>query len=190
MTDLQNIGIDYSVLSAPGKRDNFEAYYSAASIYVLGPVSENVTLKRPFSQLNIGLDLTTSDLNSLTVGQTSVTTVGLATVFNTVQGVGMGDSEKVVFENYGLFSEDNLIVNNEPYTWLTMDYMFTKAFGQTYDFVISFDVDLERSIERSILSVPLMHGYRTNILGNLLKSETDYIVVVDNYFAQNEEIIK
>ena len=83
VTDLQNIGIDYSVIAADGNQDKYDAYYSVERFDVKGSIKETVTLYRPFAQLNFGASKMTSLFGDIVVNRSEITVEGLAPTFST-----------------------------------------------------------------------------------------------------------
>ena len=124
VTDLQNVGIDYSVIAADGNQDKYDAYYAVKTFEVKGSIKETVTLYRPFSQLNFGASKMTSLFGDIVVEGSEITVEGLAPVFSTVNHIGIGTPETVTFKAAGKVNTTELLAtNNTTYTWIAMDYM-------------------------------------------------------------------
>ena len=152
-----------------------------------------VTLVRPISQLNIAT--TPSSLvieNQTTVGLdgSSVTVSGLSTTYN-IAALAAGEVEDVVYE----YSEtavptDALSVNNVDYTYVGMNYVgFAPEMGAnvTVSYVIN---TTEGNIDNEISNVPVKPNFRTNIVGNLITSKTEYTITLEKNWYTPEEVVE
>ena len=190
VTDLQKVGVDYSVIAADGNQDKYDAFYAYEQFKVTGPFDETVVLHRPFAQLNFGADSMQTTLGDVKVESTSVTVSRLATVFNTVTGLGENEVTDVVFEAKGLATDENLMVVGEPYTWVTMDYMLMMDAHDAVEVDAVFNVGMEAPVKHNISSVPLRKNYRTNIVGDIFTSDARLTIVVDPDFIQPDEVVE
>jgi hypothetical protein len=134
-----------------------------------------------------------------------INNVQIANAFNTVDGVGEGDSNltEVTFvaaptphgDQDNKTKEDGgqlLKVKNsttgeyETYHWIGMNYLIAVG-GQT-DIVTSVVVDIQTNagnVTHTVESVPLRQNYRTNLLGNFLTTGVDFNIVVDKLFESD-----
>ena len=189
VNELKNVKIDYSAM-AQGNQDIFDAFYEVKPVAVNGPVKETITLKRPFAQLNFGASKMTSSFGDIAVGATSVTVDGLATVFNTVNGVGMTESAApVTFSATGLATTDALVAGGNPYTWVAMDYMCMMDNKSNVNVTAAFEVTGIGTVNHSIPSAPLQKNFRTNIVGDLFTSNAKLDIIVDPAFKGDETIV-
>ena len=186
--DLTDVKIDTSATA-----NNQAAQAFVGRDFVIDCVSEQngkVTLVRPISQLNIAT--TPSSLvieNQTTVGLegSSVTVSGLSTTYN-IAALAAGEVEDVVYE----YSEtavptDALSVNNVDYTYVGMNYVgFAPKVGAnvTVSYIINTS---EGDIDNEIVNVPVKPNYRTNIIGNLITSKTEYTITLDEDFADSDD---
>ena len=197
-------------------RDAFYAVYKFST-----PVKEvqRVNLYRPFAQLNLA-----TTVESLTPAgylldplKSSVKVTGLSTVFNVLDGTEQvedaGDPLDVVytFKTAGIPAESlnpqTVTVNNKvyekinvkgtDYVYIGMNYLFAPVAGTnvTVEYDIYTDKGGEHPVNNTIDNVTVKKNFRTNIIGNLLTSTTDFeIVVVEGFVdsetgAPNEDII-
>ena len=189
VTDLQKVGVDYSVIAADGNQDKYDAFYAYKTFEVTGPIDETVVLNRPFAQLNFGAETMKTTLGDVTVESTSVKVSRLATVFNTVTGVGENEVTDVVFEGVGLATDENLMVVGRSYTWVAMDYMLMMDTHDAVEVDAVFNVGMAAPIKHNISSVPLRKNYRTNIVGDIFTSDARLTIVVDPDFIQPDEVV-
>ena len=190
VTELKNIGVNYDVIGANGNQDKFDAFYKVDTIKVNGPVDQTITLNRPFAQLNFGADEMTTTFGDIVVEATEFKVSELATVFNTIDGVGMVPTKAAVpFKANGLATTDeNLVVGGKNYTWVTMDYMLIMNTEALVSVDASFGVkDMELPVTHSLTNVPLKKNYRTNIVGDLFTTDAKLSIVVDPDFNQPDE---
>ena len=190
--------------------DNGAAFFHAEKGFVPNGTSTTITLVRPFAQLNLGttdksLELSTGDVELL---RSLITIKGVATNFNVYDGIGYGSKDVVYVygpEVQGQAEKQPVDVPKDPATltigevpttqtfnYVSMNYLAvlgdTKAVVDVDAKIIVKDIAIngERTIEHSFKSVPVQENYRTNIVGNLISSTTDFNVVVDADFAKDE----
>ena len=186
VSELKTVKINYDVLAANGNSDVFDAYYATKKIAVSGSIKETVTLYRPFAQLNFGSSKMQSLFGDVTVEETLIKVSGLATTFNTVEGIGQdAAAESVAFKANGIISSEPLKVDGVEYTWITMDYMLMEGIQSMVEVLASFDVaGVDNPVEHAIANVPLKKNFRTNILGELFTSGAALTVVIDPTFQK------
>ena len=153
------------------------------------PGIKRIELKRPFAQLNIGTKNTAEEYE-ITMTESKVTIANVPTVFDVAQNTPANPAvtgEKTFVFNYaGLpTNPETLTVNDIPYHYVAMNYIFaTNNVTVTYE----IDADLkaydtgavtEATVTNIVYEVPLKENYRTNIVGNLITSTTEYEVVID-----------
>ena len=189
VTDLKSVKVDYSVIGAAGNQDKFDAFYAVKKIAVTGPINENVTLKRPFAQLNFGADAMTTIFGNVNVGLSSVKLSSLATQFNTISGVGEGEIKDVVFNANGIVTTEALEVSGKSYTWVSMNYVLMQAQQSVAQVDAEFNLGMDVPVKHSISSVPLKKNHRTNIVGNLFTADAELSIVVEPTFAQPDETV-
>lgn len=191
VNELKKVKVNYDVISANGNEDVYDAYYAVKALTVTGPINETITLYRPFAQLNFGASKMESSFGNIELGATSVTVNSLATVFNTIAGVGeTPTTAPVTFVAEGLASTaEKLVTNNSEYTWVTMDYMLMMDEKTTVDITADFVVKEIGTVNHSISSVPLQRNYRTNIVGDLFTTDAKLQIVIDPAFEEPDYIV-
>lgn len=191
VNELKNVKVDYTKID--GNQDKFDAFYAVKTIKVEGPVNETVYLYRPFAQLNFGADIMQTTFGPVVVDDTEITVSNLATVFNTIKGVGETPTNaKVTFKANGCATTtEDLVTHGQSYTWVTMDYMLMMDEKSIVDVDASFEVqNMDAPVTHSLTNVPLKKNYRTNIVGNLFTTDAVLNILVDPVFNQPDEILR
>ena len=161
-----------------GNNDAYDAFTNVDVISVDGSFSKDITLVRPFAQLNIATVVpgpTQEYPNRYTdfkVSTTAVEVDGVARSFNV--GAQVGESEgKVDFAAAAPISQE---FNATYPAYLSMNYVFVLA--NQSNVKVSYDINTNKygTVENTVPNVPIARNYRTNIIGNLLTSDVDYNV--------------
>ena len=196
VTDLTSVEIDYDVIKKKGNDDVFDAFYTVKQIEIKKSANyDPVILRRPFSQLNFGASVMSTDLGPIVVDSTYVTVSQLSKVFKTFEGVGDVNSvvEDVKFAAKGLVSATEgenaqiLKTNGKEYTWLSMDYMLMTEASATVDVNAMFRVYGIGDVKHEIPGVSIKKNYRTNIVGDLFTTDAKLTIIIDPDFVLNEE---
>ena len=173
--------------------ENYAAFYAVDFISDSTPRNKKVYLERPFAQLNIGTKYTIDyekDPYAIQMLESEVTVKKVPTVFNVATSAVSGE-HNFTFKMHDVLG-DELEVNGEPYKYVAMNYMFAGAEGRTAEVSYKINAQMttqngdpidEVKLNKTVLNVPLKENYRTNIVGNLLTSSTDYEVIVDADWA-------
>ena len=179
--------------SMESNHENYAAFYAVDFISDSTPRNKKVYLERPFAQLNIGTKYTIDyekDPYAIQMLESEVTVKKVPTVFNVATSAVSGE-DNFTFKMHDVLG-DELEVNGEPYKYVAMNYMFAGAEGRTAEVSYKINAQIktqngnsidEVQLNKTVLNVPLKENYRTNIVGNLLTSSTDYEVIVDADWA-------
>ena len=195
-------------LTAVSYAKDLDAYLandeSLAAFYAVDFVNDGVAtnptvlLKRPFAQVNL------CTLNSKAAAQVAgdynialvnskMTLESVPTTFN-VATSDVDDEQTVEFVyNAVPGGEDKTItVNGENYYYAGMNYVFAGSnVTLTYDIQTSLNGSTNyATVNNTISDVPVRENYRTNIVGNLLTSTTDYEIIVDADFNANDYTVE
>ena len=163
-------------------------------------VEQEITLKRPFAQINLGTTNYETSLNQVNGGKlivesTEMTVNAIANSFNTLEGVGESDFDGVVTfkaaptpNGAADQNEKKLNVNNKDFYWIGMNYLIVTGDSD----LINVDVVLNTNmgvVEHTIENVPVKENYRTNILGDFLTVGAEFEIVVDERFADPDQVV-
>ncbi len=181
--DNQEITVNYA--DALSQDENRDAFFAVVDdLEIDGAISQPVTLKRPFAQLNIGTtDMTEAAVIAMAPTQSSVTVENVYTNLNLVTGevsnetavtyvmAAFPDATTESFPNVG---------STDPITYLSMNYLLVSADNDLVD--IKFTVanaNNTKTVTREFTSVPVQRNYRTNIYGKLLTNPADFNITID-----------
>ena len=156
----------------------------------LSATGSEVTLRRPFAQLNLGT-LNTSTEYTVDLVSSKVKVTNANTVFNVA--TSQASEPKVMeFRMNGVPTNPaTLTVNTTDYEYAGMNYLFAgDNVTVEYDIVTKLNGGMEGKVNNTVYSVPLKENYRTNIIGNLLTSQVDYVIVVDADFNTVDEDLR
>ena len=183
--DLRNIPMNVS----HHNNESGAAFYAYLGDFVPSGTTQTVTLKRPFAQLNLGTTpaslKTDVQSDSLILFKSYIKVGNIATSFNTVKGYGEG-SQPVEFLLASVPADEKLYVAGEKYYYVSMDYLPIAGDNEalvTVNATITLNNENGPVVSHDFTNVPVKENYRTNIVGNLISSTTDFNVVVDDKFV-------
>ena len=172
-------------ITSPDVANNVNAQAFVGRDFVRDCVSDNngkVTLVRPVSQLNIATTPESLRMfdDVIDLEGSSVKVTGLATSYNIAKLSAFGETATEYEYTETAVPTDGLTVNGKNYTYVAMNYVgFAPEMG-TSDVTVSYVINTsEGDIDNEILNVPVKPNYRTNIIGNLITSKTDYTIELD-----------
>ena len=188
--DLRKVSI-----KSPDDANNVNAQAFVGRDFVRDCVSDangKVTLVRPISQLNIAT--TNQSLNiegQTTVGLegSSVKVSGLATSYNIATLSAFGEKAMEYTYTEKAVPTEPLTVNGTAYTYVAMNYIgFAPEMG-TSEVTVSYVINTtEGDIDNEIINVPVKPNYRTNIVGNLITSKTEYTITLEDKWYTPENV--
>ena len=144
-----------------------------------GAIKRGVKLERPFAQINIGTTLPKNVTETVELYKSSVTVTGAGASYNpiTKEIVASTSTNPVEFE-LAEVPGGELSVNSTDYEYVAMNYIFANG-----SVGVAFNIETKKHgtvVTEAIPEVPVQTNYRTNIVGNLLTSEAEYSVTLDN----------
>ena len=192
---------DLKVASNNEKRD---AFFAVVDSFKPGDRTD-ITLRRPFAQLNVGVfksDWDAAVSFGVIMSKSKVVIGGgLYNTFNLMTGTFEDEVDNVEFSLAEIPAEtlnvdvdgDTLVVDDEKFVYLSMNYMFvgnnesTKNISANYTFQ---DVTGTNEVLFDLATVPVQYNHRTNILGRILTGTADFQVTIDEKFdmPDNEKI--
>ena len=167
--------------------DEGAAFYAYMNNFTPNGVSNQVTLTRPFAQLNLGTTAESLETNAgeVTLSRSYIKVGKVATSFNTVLGQGEGE-QTVLFELKAVPTETLTVKVNGvdvSYKYISMDYLAVSSDKKAVVDIEALIETTKGNISHEFTSVPVQKNYRTNIIGNLISSTTDFIVEVNDNWA-------
>lgn len=203
-----NMNYDKDGSTAAGNMENRDAFYEFKTMTISDTDSENVvnlTLKRPFGQLNLlssdltkGLTINGESVSTIVVKTTRVYVTGLATVFYPKERIGDNTAE-VTFEANGNVDQNNdgitdtFTIGTDNYSWISMNYLLIPNGSNnkvnvraSFDLSVTDQNNVAFSVNPSpveLNNVPISPNYRTNITGDLFTEAGAFNITVDPAFA-------
>ena len=156
-----------------------------------------VTLVRPIAQLNIATapgSLSIEGQTTVKMTTTGVTVTGLSTSYNVAQALA-GDVATTPFTYTAAalsgLSEQTLSVNGTAYDYVAMNYVgFAEQSGSNVEVSYTINTENVGTISNTIKNVPVKANYRTNIVGNLITSMSDYTITLDAEWEDEEKFVE
>ena len=188
--DMKTLSVDYDGMKA--NDETRDAFYAVDEVNlnepVTGPFERNVTLRRPFAQLNFGTtaeDLDAANLQAPVTGSWISVEGGVYSQLNLLDGTA---SHPVAIEmEAGPLLGEKLIVDNTEYEHISMNYLLaspqpSKLTNVTMTTVMN-RTNLETGVEVNVPSLPIQRNYRTNVVGRLLTQTVEWQVIIDPSFG-------
>ena len=182
--ETMEVAVSYEGLNNDEKRDAFYAY---KDLKITGSVEEDITLYRPFAQLNVGVtaeDWNAAVTSNSTVRRSKVTVKKVANTINLFSGV-IGENTTDVTYEYSEIPTEMLMIDTdndgtkEGFYYLSMSYLLAEKADVSVDFMFETDTN---EIDLSIATVPVERNHRTNIIGNILTGNVSIKVMIDAEF--------
>ena len=187
-TDYKTVTVDYT--GAYANDDNRDAFYKHLTNVDPTDAVEikkqaNVTLTRPFGQLNAA----TSDFDAVEKNEVDLTTSALTVTANTTLDLttGFGSNPQTFsFVATAIPTETETLPNKTGYKYLSMNYLLPGNVNAEYSFNAKKGGQDFTFTGTSYTNVPIKANYRTNILGALLTKPTAFNVEILPGFGGEE----
>ncbi|MBO5873464.1 MAG: hypothetical protein J6Q35_00350 [Rikenellaceae bacterium] len=186
--DKMTVTVNYEGLNNDELRDAFYAY---EDLRVTGSMKKDVTLRRPFAQLNVGIteeDWLAAQASDATVLRSKVTVKQVANSINLFDGQIGENNTDVVYE-YNDIPEEMLMIDvdgdeqKEQFYSLSMSYLLAEKADVSVDFMFETE---SNEIDFSIPTVPVERNHRTNIIGNILTGDVTFDIMIDEEFDSDD----
>ena len=205
-TDLKNVKVDYAGLNNDETRD---AFYAAETFKVEGNKVINVTLKRPFAQINVGVtkeDWEAANASGITIAKSSVVIKNAATSINLLTGeVGAETTDVPVTYTANNIPQGEMLKvdtdgdgEDEEYHWLSMSYILVadrnadtdnsgvlgdeRATLESLQYTFYPESGNNITFGDGLNSVPVERNWRTNILGQILTGDIQFNITINPIF--------
>ena len=195
------VSVDYTKIKANDESlDAFTAHVN--DLTVTGALSQNVTLKRPWAQVNYGsaqADWDAAVAAGITVAKSKVTVNNVYTTLNALTGEVEGEAtttDIVLAANTipaSAATPRTLTVSGTNYQYIGLNYLLVGNEGQQS--LIKADLSLYKEGDDTnpvntltFSNVPVQRNYRTNIVGNLLTSQTQFSITLDEEYDNDKNI--
>ncbi len=159
-----------------------DAFYGILEGYSVTPDVTEVTLTRPFAQLNFGADdLDAAEDAGIIPSQSMVTVSKAATTFNLKSGEASGEAA-VAFTLADLPSDPTtLTVEGTDYRWMEMCYFLVPGNEANVDVKMTAKTN-KANVEVPVTNVPVKKNHRTNIVGSLFTQDANFKVIIEPAF--------
>lgn len=177
------VSVDYTNVTA--NNEKLDAFYANRLAYkVEGPKTETVNLTRPFAQLNVAtLDYDLAAKSGIEITETAIEVEGVYTSFNLKTQNGAIDANSATTitlkPNNTPKAQNENLSGYETYSWLSMNYLLVNDKTN----IRAKMTTNNGNVTREWHNIPVQRNFRTNILGNILTTTTDFNVVIDEEFA-------
>ena len=188
--DSMSVTVNYAGVNNDETRD---AFFKTVDVTVTGDMNVDVTLKRPFAQINVGCtddDWNAAQASGINVQTSSVTVKDAATKLNVIDGTVSGSKDvtytAAAIPNETLKVDADGDGTKEDYKYLSMCYILPNetttgaaktTAGTTFTFHPQAGNDI--TLSEGLQAIPVQRNYRTNIVGKILSGEVSFNVKVD-----------
>ncbi len=181
-----------STLSA--NQESYDAFWAFDDITIEGATEKNVTLARPFAQLNIGVsndDWKAAVDAGIEIENSQVIVKKVPTTMNIIDGSVQEGENTVTYNASALpkaYDDNAFDFPVEGYKYLALNYVLVGNDQSLIDVELAYqDKDVSESYSTSFSSVPVRRNYRTNIYGDLLTGNSDYQIEINPGFGNDGE---
>lgn len=199
VTNMKSIKVLGNQASNVEERDAFTAFVDieGSELTNLSNVVKNVTLKRPFAQLNLGVDdreLQDAANAGVVITNTAITVTNVWNAFNAYDDDIADDAVAAPME-FALHAvpTQKLTVNGAEYTYLALNYLLVGDKGaekSLSDVEFKWQTANGKTNEPTthFVNIPVQRNYRTNIIGKLLTTPADFNIVIDAAFENPDYV--
>lgn len=204
VTYLTDIKVKDSQNSNIENRDAFTAYVDVDA--TVNTINEDVTLYRPFAQLNLGVDNTewTDAVKAgVTVAKSKIVVTNVYDKFSAYDNaiVATAEPKTMTFAMNTIPTEelevdvdrDGTIANTEKFKYLALNYLLVGDAGTEKSLTdVEFvwensDASKTNNPTTHFKNIPVQRNYRTNIIGKLLTNPATFNIVIDADFIDSPE---
>lgn len=203
---LTNIKVKESQNSNIENRDAFTAYVDVDA--TVNTINEDVTLYRPFAQLNLGVDdteWTDAVKAGVTVTKSKIVVTNVYDQFSAYDNaiVATAEPKTMTFAMNTIPTEelevdvdrDGTIANTEKFKYLALNYLLVGDAGTEKSLTdVEFvwensDASKTNNPTTHFKNIPVQRNYRTNIIGKLLTNPATFNIVIDAEFQKPDYIV-
>lgn len=207
--NLTEISVNYNTDANDENRDAF--FGNELDYKVEGKFTKTVYLTRPFGQLNLGTTIqdyndATALLSEKAVNKSKLVVKNLPSKLNLLTSEVSGSTADATFTlaalpkdsdtegDYEILYVDtdkNEDTADEQYVHLSMNYLLAAEASVLHEVDITLtNGDEEKNIINiiNVPNVPIQRNYRTNILGQILTTEGEFKIIVDEEFLKPDII--
>lgn len=202
LTDLKNIQV-LAAKSNLEERDAFTNYEIVTAEESMKPIEREITLYRPFAQLNLGsvqADIDAAKKAGVEVANTQIKVSNVYTAFNAYENIVAGQTSTVTFD-LNEIPADELLVDtdqdgrDESFKYLALNYLLVgdltsgKSLTDVEFVWANADGSKTNNPTTIFTNVPVERNYRTNIIGYLLTNPAVFNITIDEEFQKPDYIV-
>ncbi len=204
--NLKNVTVNYA--NAANNDETRDAFFKAETFTVTKDAVINITLNRPFAQINVGVTQENWDAavaSGISVKESAVEIKNAATAINLLDGSVSGEtavSYSLATIPAALDTPEALSVtaNNTTtkYKWLSMSYILVsdangganKATLESDGLKFTFKSvsGVEIPFDEGLNNVPVQRNWRTNILGNILTGDITFNISINPIYDGDNNV--
>ena len=171
--------------------ENRDAFYAVLTDYTVSAETKEVTLYRPFAQLNFGADdLAAAKAAGIIPSQSKVKVSKAASTFSLFSGETSNDVENIEYTLAnlpdattvdGVMTPATLTVEGNDYAWMEMCYFLVPGNEANVDVKMTAKTN-KANVEVPVTNVPVKKNHRTNIVGSLFTQDANFKVIIEPAF--------
>ena len=186
-----NMVVTANYTDVESNNENRDAF-CAVHEFTPGDGKTDITLYRPFAQLNVGVtkaDWEAAVNSNVEITKSEVVISKVYSTFDVRQNIFGGEVENVTFAMAARpaqtldvdLNDDKKIEAAEQFYYLSMNYLMI---GEKMDIGASFCFATEdgKHVDFELATIPVERNHRTNIIGRLLTGDLDYNIKIDANF--------
>ena len=189
---LTNITVNTDQLSNLESRDAFTNYCDVET--GVSAINETVTLKRPFAQLNLGVDdaeLAAAKSAGIEIEESEIIVTNVYTAFNAFENKVSGTPVESMTFKMNAIPTEKLQVKvdgvDKEYNYLALNYLLVGNLDSPKSLTdVTFNWKAEGDKKNDCIidfkNIPVQRNYRTNIIGKLLTNPATFNIVIDDEF--------
>lgn len=191
--DFENhkVTVNYGDNVKAANNEARDAFYVVKTYKISGPLTETITLKRPFAQVNVGIpvgELAEAKNQTIELTKSDFTFNDIPNVLEVFEGAVSGEVD-VTYTSAAIpesNKEDQVgdlkNVKGVDYEYIAMNYILAGA-AESSITSTSFTVytDSKAINTYTVPNLPVTRNWRTNIIGNIM-SDAEFNIVIDPIF--------
>lgn len=179
--NLKNVTVNYE--DGKNNDETRDAFFAAKEFTASGDEPMDVTLRRPFAQINVGVsekDREDAEASGIEITQSKAVIKGVANSINLLDGSVSGEVD--VTYDFEDIPDEKLAVGDTDYTYLSMSYILTGNEKNTLEdlqFTFKPENGTDIVFDEGLDNVPVQRNWRTNIVGTLLTGNVEFNITIE-----------
>ena len=181
-TVLTDVKVNYE--DGKNNDEDRDAFFAAREFTASGDQAMDVTLQRPFAQINVGVkesDWKAAEASGIKITQSKAVIKGVANSINLLDGSVSGEAD--VTYDFANIPTEKLQANDTEYTYLSMSYILAgkdkKILEEKLQFTFRPESGTDIVFDQGLDNVPVQRNWRTNIVGTLLTGDVNFNITIE-----------